>query len=106
MANGGYAHLDPSTGKHVLAQMPVSILAGTDTLSSGTVTIAAAITASSRIIITHKDPNPGAGSLTISLAAPVASRNVGAGTFVVRANIAAGTINVLDNSTFDWLVIN
>lgn len=88
-------------------QIPTgTMLSGTSTLISGTVTINAAITASSRIIITIKDANPGAGSLTIGFEAPVASRNVGGGTFVVRANIAAGTINILDTSTFDWMVIN
>ena len=60
----------------------------------------------SRIIVTIMDASPGAGNLTVGLAVPSADRNVGAGTFVVRANIAAGTINVLDTSTFDWVVIN
>lgn len=83
-----------------------TILSGTDTLSSGTVTITAAITANSRIIVTTKDANPGAGSLTVGFEAPVASRNVAGGSFVVRANVAAGTINILDTSTFDWMVIN
>lgn len=79
---------------------------GTATLSAGTVTISATITANSRILVTVKDANPGAGGLTIGFEAPVASRNVGAGTFIVRANVAAGTINVLDTSTLDWVVIN
>lgn len=90
-----------------VTQIPTgTILSGTDTLSSGTVTISAVITANSRIFIATKDANPGAGSLTVGFEAPIASRNVGAGTFIVRANVAAGTINVLDTSTFDWLVIN
>lgn len=79
-------------------------LSGTGTLASGTLTITTTITASSVIIVTMKDANPGAGNLTVGLEVPSASRNVGAGTFVVRANIAAGTINVLDTSTFDWVV--
>ncbi len=82
-----------------------TILAGTDTLAAGTKTITAAITANSRIVVTLKDANPGAGGLTVGLEVPVAARNVGAGTFVVQANVAAGTINVLDTSTFDWVII-
>lgn len=80
------------------------ILSGTSTLASGTATITAPITASSRIIVTVKDANPGAGGLTVGLEAPSASRSVGT-SFVVRANVAAGTINILDTSTFDWVVV-
>lgn len=80
------------------------ILSGTSTLASGTATITAPITASSRIIVTVKDANPGAGGLTVGLEAPSASRSVGI-SFVVRANVAAGTINILDTSTFDWVVV-
>lgn len=83
----------------------LGLQSGTATLAAGTVSITATITANSRIFVTVKDANPGAGGLTIGFEAPVASRNVGAGTFIVRANVAAGTINVLDTSTFDWLVI-
>lgn len=82
-----------------------TIQSGTATLTAGTVTISAPITASSRILVTVKDANPGAGGLTIGFEAPSASRNVGAGTFVVRANVAAGTINVLDTSTLDWAIV-
>ncbi len=82
----------------------LGILSGSDTLNAGTVTITAAITANSRIVVTLKDASPGAGNLTVSLSAPSADRSVGT-SFVVRANIADGTINVLDTSTFDWMVI-
>lgn len=81
------------------------ILKGTATLVAGTVTITAAITANSRIVATIKDASPGAGNLTIGLAVPSAGRNVGGGTFAIQANVAAGTINVLDTSTVDWVVI-
>lgn len=87
------------------ARVSAGILNGTATLASGTVTITAAITANSRIVATIKDANPGAGGLTVGIEVPVASRNVGAGTFVIRANVAAGTINVLDTSTLDWIII-
>lgn len=81
---------------------------GTATLTAGTVTISTAnISASSSILVTIKDASPGTGNLTVGLAVPVASRSVGTpGSFDVRANIADGTINVLDTSTFDWTVIN
>lgn len=82
-----------------------AIQAGTSTLVSGTVTVTAAITSSSRIVATIKNANPGTGNLTVGMAVPSSSRNVGAGTFAVQANVAAGTINVLDTSTIDWIII-
>ncbi len=82
-----------------------TILKGTATLVAGTVTISAVITANSRIVATIKDASPGAGNLTVGIAIPAASRNVGASTFAIQANVAAGTINVLDTSTLDWVVI-
>lgn len=87
------------------ARVSGGLLNGTTTLSSGTVTITAAITASSRIVATIMDASPGAGNLTVGIAVPSAGRSVGGGTFVIRANVAAGTINVLDNSTIDWIVV-
>lgn len=88
------------------ARTSLGIQSGTSTLVAGTVTIVATITASSRIVVTIQDAVPGAGNLTIELAVPNATRVVGApGSFDVQANIAAGTINVLDTSTFDWIVI-
>ena len=88
------------------ARSNLQIQSGTDVLVAGTVTIVATITANSRILVTIKDANPGIGNLTIGLAVPSASRVVGSpGSFDVRANIADGTINVLDTSTFDWIII-
>lgn len=88
------------------ARTSLGIQSGTSTLVAGTVTIVATITASSRIVVSIKDANPGAGGLTVGLEVPNATRVVGApGSFDVQANVAAGTINVLDTSTFDWVVI-
>lgn len=68
---------------------------GTATLVAGTVTITATITANSRILVTRQN---GLGTLG-DLRVPSASRNVGAGTFVVES------ANILDLSTFDWIVM-
>ncbi len=75
---------------------------GTATLTSGTVTITANITASSRIVFSLKG-NPAA--LTTQIVAP--TRNTGApGSFVVNGLVAALTVNGADNTTtFDWIII-
>lgn len=89
------------------AQTNLAGSSGTGTLVAGTKTIAANITANSRILVTIKDANPGAGNLTVGVSAPSAGRSVGApGSFTVQADVAAGTINILDTSTFDWIIIN
>lgn len=84
-----------------------ALQSGTGTLTAGAQTITANISVNSRILVTFKDPSPGAGSLTTSISAPSAGRSVGTpGSFAVQANLADGSINVLDTSTFDWEVIN
>lgn len=82
-----------------------TIRSGTATLAAGTVTISAPITAGSRILATMKDA--GAGALTgfADLEIPAASRNVGAGTFVVRAIDASKAVIGTAVCTFDWFVI-
>lgn len=117
MSTGGHAHLDSATGAVSIAEggtaantasgarTNLGLLFGTSTLSSGQLTVSAAITANSVIVVAIRDANPGAGGLTVGLETPVANRNVVGGTFLVRANVAAGTINVLDTSTFDYFVI-
>lgn len=66
--------------------------------------IVATITASSRILVTLK--NPANGALTVKFAALVGDRVVGApGSFKVAALVAAGTVNTADTSDVDWLVI-
>lgn len=77
---------------------------GTATLTSGTVTLAANITASSRIVFSLKG-NPAA--LTTQMVAPSGSRSVGTpGSFVINGLVAALTVNGADNTTtFDWFII-
>lgn len=77
---------------------------GTGTLVAGTVTITAPITATSRITVTMKDAGAGAITGFADLEVPSASRNVGAGTFVVRAiDASKAQINTAVCS-FDWTV--
>jgi hypothetical protein len=67
---------------------------GTGTLSSGTVTISAvAITASSKIFVTDT-----ASSLTNMGPTTISSQTAGVG-FTVKST------NVLDSSTFNWLIV-
>lgn len=81
----------------------VQILTGSDTLVAGTVTITAAITVNSKIFATWNDPDAATvGVLTI----PTATRNVGAGTFVVNSTKADGTTPLnTDTGSFDWMVV-
>jgi hypothetical protein len=80
------------------------VQAGTATLTAGTVTITAAITATSRILVTMKNAP---AALTTLLVVPSVSRTIGSpGSFVVNGLVAALTVNSADNtSTFDWEVI-
>lgn len=81
----------------------VAILTGQGTLVAGTLTVTAAITANSVIMATWSDPDAGTvGVLSI----PTATRNVGAGTFVVNSVKADGTTPLnTDTGSFDWVVI-
>lgn len=82
-----------------------NITRGNATLVSGTVTISAPLTASSRIFATMRDR--GAGSMTgvVGFEVPNASRNVGAGTFVLRAIDGAGAVVATAVPTVDWMVV-
>lgn len=81
----------------VWTQGTLPVLRGTSTLGvGGNVTIAATITANSRIFVSVVDFAGTPGLLSV----PVAQRNVGAATFQVQS------LNVLDRSTIDWLVID
>lgn len=77
---------------------------GTTTLSGGTVTVTAAITASSLIFVTRRTAGGTLG--TGGLHTPSASRNVGSGTFVIEAIAVNGTLSNGDTSTVDWWVID
>lgn len=87
-----------------------TIQRGTGTLVNGTsAAISAVITATSRIVVTKANPLGGAGSAT-DLAVPTATRVLttvpGTGSFVVIGVNADNTQNAVDDSTFDWHVIN
>lgn len=84
---------------------PPRIQSGTSTLVAGTKSISATLTATSRIFITMKDPGAGAITGFAGFDTPVASRNVGAGTFVVNAIDDSKATIAAAVSTFDWLVI-
>lgn len=79
---------------------------GTATLVAGTVTIASAkLTADSKILLSMKDPGAGAITGFAGLAAPAASRNVAAGTFVVNAIDDSKATIATAVCTFDWLIV-
>ena len=80
------------------------MLSGTATLVAGTATVTAAITAASIIQATRSAMN--ASTKLGVLEVPTASRNVGAGTFVINAlNAATPAVETNDLSDVDWLVI-
>ena len=79
---------------------------GTATLVAGTVTIAGVpLTANSRILVTMRDPGAGAITGFAAFSVPVASRNVGAGTFVINAIDDAKAVIVTATCTVDWQLV-
>ena len=88
------------------ASVATGMQAGTGTLAAGTVTISGVrLTASSRIIVTMKDAGAGAITGFADFEVPAASRNVGAGSFVVRAVDAAKAVIATAVCTFDYVII-
>ena len=84
-----------------------AIQSGTSTLATGTKSVSATITSTSRIIITMKDPGAGAITGFAAFDVPVGTRVVGApGTFVVNAIDDSKATIATAVCTFDWLVIN
>lgn len=81
------------------------IQSGVATLTAGdSGAIAATVTANTRIVVTLKTANT--TTLTTNYAALSGDRSVGApGSFKIKAVVAAGTINVADVSTVDWIAI-
>ena len=82
---------------------------GAQVLTAGTTAlIPATITATSRIIVTQK--TPGTTTNTVEYSALGTDRVIGiggaGGGFKLTALVAAGTINVADVSTLDWVVFN
>ncbi len=79
---------------------------GTATLVAGTITVAGKIiTANSRILLSMKDPGAGAIPAFAALDAPVASRNVGAGSFVINAIDNAKATIATAVCTVDYLIV-
>lgn len=93
------------------ARLPVEqvfprIQTGTSTLVAGTKSITGVqLTANSRIAITMKDPGAGAITGFGAFRTPAASRNVGAGSFVVDAIDDAKAVIATAVCTFDWMII-
>lgn len=91
-----------------IAAESYKIQSGTGTLVAGVLTLNAGITvtAVSRVIVTLKTP---AGTFSDGgFDAPSADRVVGGpgtGTVVIRALVQAGTANVADTSTVDWVIV-
>jgi len=80
--------------------------AGTVTLVAGTATVSGVtLTTSSTIQLTMRDPGAGVLTTFIDLDAPVASRNVAAGTFVINAIDNAKATLATAIPTVDWAVI-
>jgi hypothetical protein len=83
-----------------------SIQAGTSTLITGTKTVTGVtLTATSRILLTMKDPGAGAITGLGALDAPAGSRNTSTGQFVVNAIDDSKAVIGTAVCTFDWLII-
>jgi|SRR6478735_5389473 len=87
-------------------QSAADMQSGTTTLVLGiSPLIAANINATSNIVCTLRTPV--GVNLTTGYAATAAARvNGNPGSFRITAMLAAGTINILDGSTVDWMVAN
>lgn len=89
------------------------VVKGTLTLVAGTITLGATqglyllSTTTSPVVVTRN--TAGTTTSTVAYAAPVASRvagKSGTGAVLIRAEVAAGTINVADVSTLDFCITN
>lgn len=89
------------------AALPAAnVQAGSGTLVAGEVTIAATITANSRIQVSMMDPGAGAITGFASFDVPAADRVIGApGSFKVRAIDDAKALIATAVCTFNWLVV-
>src|SRR6185369_16972942 len=82
------------------------IQSGTGTLVAGTLTVTGVkLSATSRIILTMKDPGAGAITAFADLDAPVANRNTATGQFVVNAIDASKAVIATAVCTFDYLIV-
>lgn len=103
------ASFDPTQIGAVVLDLTRTILKGTTALVAGTTAAipASNLKSTSTISVTLRTPNTGA--LTVKFAALDADRvngsgGAGTGSFKLTALLAAGTINVADISTLDWVV--
>lgn len=89
-----------STGMGVVAS-------GTSTLVSGTksITGVTGLTGTSKILVSVRDPGAGAITGFATLVVPVATRNTGAGSFVVTAVDDSKATITTAVCTFDWAVL-
>lgn len=82
----GTVWLEGDENDVVFGSLKPLVQRGTTTLVAGTKTVSGVIlTAGSSIQLTIRDPGAGVLATFVGLAAPVASRNVGAGSFVINA---------------------
>lgn len=82
------------------------VQAGTATLAAGTVVVSGvALTATSRILVTMKDPGTAAITGLGALDVPNATRSVAGGTFVVNAIDDSKNLINTAISTFDWIIV-
>ena len=87
-----------------LAKLPAIMQSGSAVLVAGTVTVAATITAASKIVVTMKTPNT--TTLTTGYITRASARVNGApGSFTIEAIVAAGSINIADISTLDYIIV-
>ena len=91
-------------GETLAREISGKIQTGIATLAAGTATVSARLTSSSVILLTRATKG-GTVTSTIGYSAPVADRDASAGTFVLLAVVAAGTINVADESDVEWVVL-
>jgi len=84
-----------------------TLQAGTTKLTVGvSPLIPAALSATSRIVVSVKTPAGGDFASTYAYAAPAADRDLTAQMFRVRALNAGGVANAGDASDVDWLIID
>lgn len=102
---GVWVEIDGFAGGAGASGIP-TLQAGTTTLVAGTKTVSGVtLTSTSRILLTMKDPGAGAITGFGAFDAPVASRNTGAGTFVINAIDDAKATITTAVCTVDYLII-
>jgi hypothetical protein len=102
---------DVISGEGVWIQMPSSgttpgLQSGTVSLVAGTATVTGVVlTSTSRILVSIKDAGAGAITAFADLEVPSASRNVGAGSFVINAINASKAVINTATPDVDYLIV-